>query len=425
MVKLWQMNKWLVSSSSPWLLLWLWATTASAQLPFQGHIKLQAASARSADDSLESTLGKKVLNDYSLDLRLKNSYQWRAWQAEVHYQLERLQGDSAALHDKLKSTLPAFHAERNQTQWWSLSRTLEDSQQRYMVQRLARLSMGYANENLVLRLGRQALSWGQGQMFNPLDLFDPFAPDANDKDYKPGADMLYGQWLFADGSDLQSVIVPRRNPVTATVESQQSSMAIKWLTFWQPLQIDLMAARHYRDKVLGIGLSGAWHEAVWRMNLVPTWLDQGGSQTSVVINLSHAWQWVEKNVNGTLEYFHNGFGQSGADYTLSTLSPALTQRLARGEVFNTGQNYLAAQLSIEWTPLLTLTPLGIVNLNEGSSLWVGQANYSLSQNTNLKLGFNFGLGAKGTEFGGLRLTPTSDTYYHQPRQVYCRLEWFF
>lgn len=419
------MNQWLISCSSQWLLLWLWATVALAQLPFQGHVKLQAASTHPTNESLAAALGENVLNDYTLDLRLKNSYQWHAWQAEVHYQLEILQGDSATLRDKLRSTLPTFHTDRDKTQWWSLSRTLEDGQQRYIVQRLARLSIGYANENLVLRLGRQALSWGQGQLFNPLDLFDPFAPAANDKDYKPGADMLYGQWLFADGSDLQSVIVPRRDPVTATVKSPQSSAAVKWLTFWQSLQVDLMAARHYRDKVLGIGLSGAWDEAVWRMNLVPTWLDEGGSQTSAVVNLSHAWQWAGKNLNGTLEYFHNGFGQTGDDYTLSTLSPTLTQRLARGEVFNTGRDYLAAQLLIEWTPLLTVTPLGIVNLNEGSSLWVGQASYSLSQNANLQLGFNLGLGANGTEFGGLRLTPTSDIYYRQPRQVYCRLEWYF
>ncbi len=407
------------------LCFWFWIAAAGAQLPLQGHLKLQASYADPSSDSLESAAGANWLTNYNLDFRLKKSYQWRAWQTEAHYQLEIRHGDNVALRNKLAQMLPDLTLDRDKTQWWSLSDTLKDNQQNHIVQRLARLVVGYSSEQLVLRIGRQALSWGHGQVFNPMDLFDPFAPDANDKDYKPGADMIYGQWLFEDGSDLQGVIVPRRDFRTETIESQQSSAALKWLSFWKTLQIDLMIARHYRDKVLGLGLSGAWHESVWRMNLVTTRLDQGRTRTTGIINFNHAWQWGEKNINGTVEYFHNGFGNRDNHYNLTELSPALTERLARGEVFNTGQDYLAAHLTVEWTPLLTLTPIFIINLNDGSRLFVGQGNYSLKQDVNLNLAINIGFGTKGTEFGGLPLTAGSDIYYRQANQVWVRLGYFF
>jgi hypothetical protein len=60
-----------------------------------------------------------------------------------------------------------------------------------------------------VRVGRQALTWGSGLVFRPMDLFNPFSPTATDTEYKPGADMVYVQQVFADGSDLQLIVVPR------------------------------------------------------------------------------------------------------------------------------------------------------------------------------------------------------------------------
>ncbi len=48
-------------------------------------------------------------------------------------------------------------------------------------------------------------------VYNTLDLFNPFAPDTIDTDYKHGEDMLYLQRLFDNGSDLQALLIPRRD----------------------------------------------------------------------------------------------------------------------------------------------------------------------------------------------------------------------
>ncbi len=63
-----------------------------------------------------------------------------------------------------------------------------------------------------------------------MDLFDPFAPDATDTEYKPGTDMLYGQYLFDDGSDLQAVIVPRPAHRGGGLTGNASSFALRFHT---------------------------------------------------------------------------------------------------------------------------------------------------------------------------------------------------
>jgi len=37
------------------------------------------------------------------------------------------------------------------------------------------------------------LSWGNGLVFSPMDIVNPFDPTAVDTEYKAGDDMLYGQ----------------------------------------------------------------------------------------------------------------------------------------------------------------------------------------------------------------------------------------
>ncbi|MDH5356314.1 MAG: DUF1302 family protein, partial [Gammaproteobacteria bacterium] len=77
--------------------------------------------------------------------------------------------------------------------------------------RFDRLHLTYTSEQLVFRLGRQAVSWGNGLFYHPMDVFNPFAPASIDKEYKAGDDMLYTQYSFDNGNDLQAVWVVRRN----------------------------------------------------------------------------------------------------------------------------------------------------------------------------------------------------------------------
>ena len=122
----------------------------------------------------------------------------------------------------------------------------------------------------MVRVGRQALTWGSGLVFRPMDLFDPFSPSATDTEYKPGVDMLYVQRLFADGSDLQLIVAPRPQVKEGPLTADASSFALHYHLTLFGHQTTLLVARDHGDWVGGAGLNGALGGATWNVELVPT-----------------------------------------------------------------------------------------------------------------------------------------------------------
>ena len=126
-----------------------------------------------------------------------------------------------------------------------------------------------------------------------------------------------------------------------------------------------------------------------------------------------------------MEYFRNGFGVGYRSATLAGLPAPLTDRLDRGELYTVSRDYLALGLSMQWTPLLTVKPGLIGNLDDGSVLLLVQAVRSLSDTVNLTLAAQSGLGPRGTEYGGLETSPASGVYATPPRFISLRLDWYF
>ncbi|MBE9549486.1 MAG: hypothetical protein IMF09_08795 [Proteobacteria bacterium] len=108
--------------------------------------------------------------------------------------------------------------------------------------------------------------------------------------------MLYGQYLFNSGNDLQMVAVVRRNPHNGNVESERSSLAVKYHGFLGMNEYYLLLAEHYGGPLIGLGGIVNVGGAVWRGDL--TWTDSGhSSNLSLVTSLSWSWVWGGKEVN--------------------------------------------------------------------------------------------------------------------------------
>jgi hypothetical protein len=401
----------------------------TAAAAFKGAADLEAGRAVNSSDSLDAALGSRSRADQDLKLRLMWSAELPSgWSLDVAYLAEATHGGDVALGRRRRETYPAVSIDPQKTEFLRLDQRLADHGRFLLDQRLDCLAVGYSGTHLVVRAGRQALTWGGGLVFHPLDLFNPFPPNATYTTYKPGTDMLYGQWLFESGADLQAVVVPRRDPLTGKIAADQSSAGIKWHGFAgasQQLGLDLLLAKDYRSQVLGIAASGPAGGATWTAEIIPTRLEGGALRTSALANTQYAWSWGGKNINGYLEYFRNGFGAGGSGRTLATLPEPLLERLARGELFSVSKNELAAGADVQWTPLLTLKPSLIASLDDGSVLLVGQSVSSLSQNTDLTLGFQFPLGGHGSEYGGLPTAPDSGIYWTPAARLYARLSWYF
>ena len=371
---------------------WEWSTPA-------GHVKYQFDGAHYPRNSVYSNLIGSSSRTHLLDNRWKFSANHLSWDLKVDYQLQGVHGDRQLLAGIYgNSTSSAID---DDSRWFDLTHTLSDDENDLVLHRLDRLNIGHTTEHTVLRFGRQVVSWGNGLFFNPMDFFNPFDPTALDKEYKSGDDMLYGQYLFNSGADLQGVWVVRRDPVDGDVHRDNSSKAFKYHTWINESELDLLVANHFDDDMLGAGLVKSIGGTVWRGDVVVT-RSELDTYTSLVTNLSYSWVWGKTNYSGVLEYFYNGFGLKG-DYNLLDVStePDLWQRLVRGELYTTGKHYLAASASIELTPLLVATPTLFMNLSDQSAYLQLGSQYSLAQNWQLTAAVNLPIGKEGTEYGGL------------------------
>lgn len=393
---------------------------------FGGHTKYQYVHTFIPGSSVLQSISGDSLQDHNFEVRLKISARRDRFDFEAHAQLILVHSDSLAGFRALPGLItPGADVINDDRRWFNLTHEFNNEDKNASIVRLDRVSVAYTGDKTVVRFGRQAISWGNGLLFTPMDIMNPFDPTAVDKEYKSGDDMLYAQYLLDSGDDLQAVAVVRRNPVSGEVEQDQSSLALKYHGFLGSNEYDLLAAGHYGELVLGIGGSTDLGGAVWRGDLV--WSDtDSGSVLSGVLGTSYSGILGGRNWTGFMEYFYNGFGQKGGNYSPGELvsNPELLKRLSRGELFNLGRHYLGASVSFEMTPLLNLTPNLFINLADPSALAQVLVSYSWTQDIQLLTALGVPVGPSGSEYGGIE-TELPGLYLSTGPYLFAQLAWYF
>lgn len=367
-----------------------------------GHLKAAWLTASYPDDSLFRDAVGAVAHDQAAELRLKFRAQPGPLQLQADYQWLARQGDGVSLaadFDDLFLLPPVLPDDDRR--WWDLTHEISSSDNSAVVQRLDRLSVSWAGEKAFARFGRQAVSWGNGLIYNPMDFFNPFDPAAVDTEYKIGDDMFYGQYLLDSGNDWQLVNVQRRDQ-EGDVSSSVSSTALKFHGFGLDREFDLLLAEHFDQTLLGGGGVVNVGESVLRGDVMFTDAEEDWV-TSLVVNWSYSWVWHGLNISGVAEYFFNGFGLREFDYSVEKIIAAqdLVRRIERGELFTLGRHYLAGSLMVEVTPLVNLTPNLFYNMGDGSALAQLVLQWDLAQNWQVLGALNVPVGPSGTEYGGL------------------------
>ncbi len=412
-----------------WLLLVLAAAAACAdERPYEvgGHTKLRFIGTSLPSDSLLRPLTGPRSLDLEGDLRLNVRAAPGRWTFSADYQLVGLYGDRVEYTRDLPPAAGLFvpRLPDDERRLFDFTRVMHDRDKAALLHRLDRLWVGYASEKAVIRAGRQAITWGNGLFYAPMDLVNPFDPAAVDTEYKAGDDMLYLQYLQDSGNDLQVAFVVRRNPLDGEVEREQATAAAKYHGFVGGSEFDVLLAEHYDNVVVGLG--GTWSPggAVLRGDLVVT---DTASDTYVqlVANWSYSWTWGGRNMSGALEYYFNGFGQHDSRYDPGSLAgnPELLARVARRETFTLGRHYLAGSVLIEMSPLWTLTPTVLANIADPSALLQIVTSRSLSDNMTFLGSLNVPVGPNGSEFGGI--DSGGDLYLSTGPGIFAQLAWYF
>jgi hypothetical protein len=394
---------------------------------FGGRLSYQLVGVTYPEDSLFRELTGKRSLDHNFELRLNLDVDRGPWNLDVGYQLLGLFGDTIEFTREFPMELQFLFGRypQDDARLFNLTHVFRDEGRSAILQRLDRVSVGYSGEKAVARFGRQALTWGNGMIYTPMDILNPFDPAAVDKEYKIGDDMLYGQYLRDNGDDLQGVAVFRRSLETGRVDADQGSFALKYHGLAGVTEFDLLAARHFADPLLAAGGSWSLGGAVWRGDAVVTFTEDETVLTAVT-SLSYSWVWGGKNLSGVLEYFFNGFGQPDGQYDPDLLAenPELLQRLARGELFTVGRHYVVGSALIELHPLFHLTPNAFVNLSDGSALVQLATKNDLTEDLVLLGALNLPVGPNGTEFGGIE-TDVPGVYLSQGPGLFLQLNWYF
>lgn len=396
---------------------------AGADTEWDGHTKLRGTVTDYPSDSLFRELVGSNAADLAGILRLNLRWRERGWSFEANGQLIGLYGDQVELSRELppafSQLFPRFIDDRRRL--LDLTTVLSDSSKSAVVARLDRLSVGWTGEKAVIRLGRQALTWGNGLFYAPMDLVNPFDPATIDTEYKPGDDMAYFQYLQDNGNDLQAAYVARRNLLTGEVEADAATFALKYHGFTGAAEYDLLAAEHYGNTVLGLGGTLGIGGAILRGDIVLTDAPDR-VVTQLVTSLNYSWIGFGKNMTGGLEYHYNGFGQTG-EYDLAN-DPELLLRLARGELFTIARHYLAGTVTIEMSPLWTITPVMLANLQDPSALFQFIAQGSLSDNSLFIGTLSVPAGASGSEFGGIE-SGIPGRFLSNGVSVFLQYAWYF
>ncbi|MGD2113693.1 MAG: hypothetical protein PVG07_01470, partial [Acidobacteriota bacterium] len=400
---------------------------AGAPLDWGGHLRLRYSAGRAAEESLFAFLGGERLVDLAPEARLKLRVgpfgPDDRLSLEVHAESVLRAGDTVGAERRLAELTESIGSGAfaellggvvdDERRLFDLTTTGEGAQYR-ATERVDRLVLGVRPDWGSVRIGRQALTWGNGMLFNPMDLFNPFSPTDVERDYKVGDDMVVVHRPGTAGGDLQLLGVPRRDPATGDVEWDASSVAAKlhrFLDFAGSLEVDLLAARHYGEPVLGGGVSGFLAGAVWRVDAV--WSRRGAGPSvrageaagddfvAAVANLDRSWTWRGRNAYGFVEVYFNGLGHADAARALE--DPAVLERLARGELFTLGRRYLDASVNLEAHPLVNLWLTTIRNLDDGSGLVQPRLVWNAQQDLEVVLGADLHYGDRGSELGGLVL----------------------
>lgn len=259
--------------------------------------------------------------------------------------------------------------------------------------RVDRLVVSAALPHVDLALGRQAVSFGSGRFFTPLDLVNPFHPATIDTEYKPGVDALRADVYAGTAGRVTVVGAWAGDPIVGERARDPDVPVINDLVLAGTGQFlvgvtDLVGfvGLVHGEGVVGASSTSAIGPVGVHGDVTLSFPEDADPFVRVVIG-------ADGRPTGTTsvsgEVYLQTFGATDpADY----LAEAEAPRFTRGEVWQLGQWYAAVAVAQEVTPLVNLNLSAITNLRDPSALLVVGGAWSVADDAELGLGAYAGLG---------------------------------
>lgn len=375
----------------------LLVTAAASAVETTGRLKWFTSAAKLPNSDVLQAAAGDYFTDLHVDLRLLVKHEFGPVRLEFDPTVTLSGGDGA----KLLTTgalpldqLPGTDSDR----YFDWSDELIGTDEYRVVTRIDRLSLNVRRPSWSLRMGRQAVSWGNGIVFQPLDLFSPFAPTTVDREFKPGVDSVLFEALVGDSSEVQALWIARQSQ---SPNQSSHTVAAKWNVGLGELAFDFIVAEHMRDEFAGLSVSMPVAGSLVRVDAARL-CSVNECYVSGALNVDYTITVGPALIYLFAELYRNGFG---LEDLANEPTPDLQNRLARGEVFTLMRNYGAVGANVTWHPLVSQSFVVIDNLDDGSGLLQSAVNYELNDSSRMQFGVSAPFGDANSEFGRHNVGP--------------------
>ena len=239
-----------------------------------------------------------------------------------------------------------------------------------------------------LRLGRQAISFGHGMVFNPMDLVQPFSIATIDNEYKAGIDALRIERYFGMTGQITGVVAYSGS---WDIEGMTAVLNASNTFGWTDVCIFTGLVRS--DRVIGTGVATSIGAVGLHTDFTVTVPDPEAESVEdpfARVTAGAFWRpFTSSSV--TAEYYYQSLGASDSNQYLTF---AQSDRYARGELWVMGQHYASLAWAQEITPLSSGTVAFIANVVDQSALLSPSWTLSVSDEVQLVAGGYVGIGER-------------------------------
>lgn len=329
-----------------------------------------------------------------------------------------------ALRQHYQGAFPIDNHSSNYFRYKTLSSDWVDEQDAdsatYIGAEVDRASIKYSQGKYALTAGRQAIEWGSGRFWQPLNVFGAFAPTDLDTEYKPGIDAATLNWFPSEFSTLTAAYV--LSPDDDLTDTKNSAVLHYKGLVGEQSELSLLAGEVSGDRVLGVAIEGEKSGVGLRLEAVhhdPESVDDDGF--FVIAGADYKFS---NEITLTTELYHNDFG---ADQVSELTEVQNSWLLTRGLQPHLSRNVVGISVQKELTPLLngSYTLLGSqLNGSDGdreySFLHQLNLNYSLGDESDLLFSVQSGVGRGSDPSGHLQ-----SEFGHVPVGVTVRMSHYF
>lgn len=259
--------------------------------------------------------------------------------------------------------------------------------------RVDRLVLSAKLPHIDIALGRQAVSFGVGRSFTPMDLVSPFHPATIDSEWKPGVDALRVDAYAGMATKVTAVAAWAGNPAFGDDARDPDRAVDKDLVLAATGQVTvgvtdllLFAGDVRAEPVFGLGTVSAVGPVGLHGEATVTLPHEEDPFVRAVVGAD--WRPGDKTTL-TGEAYVQTFGATNPSEYLDALG---SSRVERGELWEAGQLYAAVAVAQEITPLVGGSVALIGNLRDPSALCSVALSWSVADNADIALGAYAGLG---------------------------------